>query len=166
MGFFDLNIAYLESSPSDKTPVKTTRIKVVIKSHGTRLHRHRRQPYDQRRDVRSRPLLHLPPPPSISTVTSSMFHAPHCLRRKPLPSSRTKLWQPYLENLRLGHRQAFGPERVRRCLWQIRGSWFRIFLFEKTNSFEVLTFILLMNDVDRYNCDWLLREVAFSIEAD
>ena len=107
MGFFDLNIAYLESSPSDKTPVKTTRIKVVIKSHGTRLHRHRRQPYDQRRDVRSRPLLHLPPPPpSISTVTSSMFHAPHCLRRKPLPSSRTQLWQPYLENLRLGHRQA------------------------------------------------------------
>ena len=58
------------------------------------------------------------------------------------------------------------PEGVRRCLWQIRGSWFRIFLFEKTNSFEVLTFILLMNDVDRYNCDWFLREVAFSIEAD
>ncbi|KAK7843412.1 hypothetical protein CFP56_012666 [Quercus suber] len=27
MGFFDLNIAYLESSPSDKTPVKTTCIK-------------------------------------------------------------------------------------------------------------------------------------------
>ncbi|KAK9998504.1 hypothetical protein SO802_018107 [Lithocarpus litseifolius] len=50
MGFF-------ESPPS----VKTTRIKAVIKSHGTRIHRHRLQPYDQRRDVRSRPLLHLPP---------------------------------------------------------------------------------------------------------
>nr|POE56071.1 hypothetical protein CFP56_73931 [Quercus suber] len=49
MGFFDLNIAYLESSPSDKTPVKTTCIKVVMKSHRTRLHWHRLQPYDQRR---------------------------------------------------------------------------------------------------------------------
>ncbi|KAK7852679.1 hypothetical protein CFP56_038295 [Quercus suber] len=62
--------------------------------------------------LHSRSLSRFSPPPSISTVTSSMFHAPHCLRRKPLPSSRTQLWQPYLENLRLGRRQAFGPERI------------------------------------------------------
>ena len=32
MGFFDLNIPYLESSPSDKTTFKATRTKVVIKA--------------------------------------------------------------------------------------------------------------------------------------
>jgi ribonuclease P/MRP protein subunit RPP1 len=32
MGFFDLNIPYLESSPSDKTAFKATRTKLVIKA--------------------------------------------------------------------------------------------------------------------------------------